>query len=249
MNRASPIGWITPDWPAPARVRALATLRCGGVSTGPYSSLNLATHVGDESTDVQRNRALLREQAHLPAEPIWLEQVHGTTVWNAEAETASPPTADAAVAHSNRRICTILTADCLPVLFCDLDGTWVGAAHAGWRGLAGGVLSETVKAIAAPPSRIIAWLGPAIEQSAFEVGDEVRDQFLARSARHAVAFERNERDRWQANIYALARLELVSLGIAGIYGGGFNVFADTDRFYSYRREKQTGRMAAMVWLE
>jgi YfiH family protein len=249
VNQAPPISWITPDWPAPARVRALATLRPGGVSVGPYASLNLATHVGDAPGDVQRNRVLLRERAQLPAEPIWLEQVHGTTVWMADSDAVSPPTADAAVARSNHTICAILTADCLPVLFCDLDGICVGAAHAGWRGLVGGVLSETLKAMAAPISRIIAWLGPAIEQSAFEVGNEVREQFLARSARHAVAFERNERNRWQADLYALARLELESLGVADISGGDFKVFADADRFYSYRREKQTGRMATMVWLE
>jgi YfiH family protein len=249
MKGPASIEWISPDWPAPANVRALSTLRTGGVSGGHYGSLNLATHVDDAPGDVQRNRALLRERAQLPAEPVWLEQVHGTTVWKAEGAGASAPTADAAVAHSKHRICTILTADCLPVLFASLDGTSVGAAHAGWRGLAGGVLTATVQAMASPISRIIAWLGPAIEQPAFEVGDEVRTQFLTLSSRHTSAFQRNERDRWQADLYALARTELAALGVAGIYGGDFQVFAQRDRFYSYRRDKQTGRMATMVWLD
>jgi polyphenol oxidase len=135
------------------------------------------------------------------------------------------------------------------VLFCDLDGKAVGAAHAGWRGLAGGVLDATIKAMGSRPSRVVAWLGPAIEQSAFEVGDEVREQFLARTDVHAQAFERNARDRWQADIYRLAKAELARLGLAGIYGGGFEVYADADRFFSYRREKNTGRMATMIWLE
>lgn len=245
----SAIGWITPDWPAPRNVAALATLRTGGVSEGPYASLNLATHVGDRLEHVARNRALLRDSARLPAEPVWLEQVHGATVWNAAQASERPPTADAAVATAKQRICTIMTADCLPVLFCALDGTVVGAAHAGWRGLAGGVLDATVAAMEAPASRIIAWLGPAIEQSAFEVGAEVRDQFMALTPAHADAFTRNARDRWQADIYRLARIELERIGIAGVYGGGFNVFADAQRFFSYRREQQTGRMATLIWLE
>lgn len=249
LQAMSAIGWITPDWPAPANVKALATLRAGGVSEGPYASLNLATHVGDRAEHVARNRALLREAAQLPTEPVWLEQVHGTTVWNAAQESGSPPTADAAFATARHRICTIMTADCLPVLFCDLDGQVVGAAHAGWRGLAGGVLDATVAAMSVPASRVVAWLGPAIEQSAFEVGAEVRDQFMARTQKHADAFVRNARERWQADIYRLARVELERMGIAGVYGGAFEVFADADRFFSYRREKHTGRMATMVWID
>lgn len=245
----SAIGWITPDWPAPNNVAALATLRGGGVSEGPYASLNLATHVGDRAEHVARNRALLREAARLPAEPLWLEQVHGTTVWDAAQTCVSPPTADAAIATADRRVCTIMTADCLPVLFCDLDGKAVGAAHAGWRGLAGGVIDATIAAMGTPVARMIAWLGPAIEQPAFEVGDEVREQFVARTAAHFDAFDRNARGRWQADIYRLARVELERAGIAGVYGGGFNVFADAERFFSYRRDKQTGRMATLIWFE
>jgi YfiH family protein len=243
------IAWITPQWPAPANVKSLATLRTGGVSTGPYASLNLATHVGDRREDVERNRVLLREAAKLPAEPIWLEQVHGTTVWDASRATERTPVADATTAQTARTICTIMTADCLPVLFCALDGSVVGAAHAGWRGLADGVLDATIAAMETPASRIVAWLGPAIEQPAFEVGEEVRAQFLSRAPVHASAFVRNARDRWQADIYRLARTELERMGIAGVYGGGFEVFADDARFFSYRRAQQTGRMATMIWFE
>jgi polyphenol oxidase len=242
-------GWITPDWPAPTSVRALSTLRTGGVSRGNYASFNLATHVGDERNSVLRNRELLKDAASLPAEPIWLEQVHGNVVWQVSGPSSSTPIADASVTRTKKQICTILTADCLPVIFCDLEGTAVGAAHAGWRGLAGGVLNETLRAMGSPAARVIAWMGPAIEQSAFEVGDEVREQFVARTPHHANAFASNDRGRWQADIYALARRELESLGVAGVYGGGFNVYADAERFFSYRRDKQTGRMATMVWIE
>jgi polyphenol oxidase len=243
------LDWITPNWPAPAGVRALSTLRTGGVSVGHYASLNLATHVGDESDAVIRNRESLKASANLPAEPIWLEQVHGNVVCHVTGPVASTPTADACVTRVKQQICTILTADCLPVIFCDLDGTAVGAAHAGWRGLAGGVLSETLREMGCSPERVIAWMGPAIEQSAFEVGDEVREQFIGRAPQHADAFAKNERGRWQADIYALARRELEALNVAGVYGGEFNVYADAERFYSYRRDKQTGRMATMVWIE
>lgn len=241
--------WITPDWPAHSRVRALTTLRSGGASEGPYASLNLATHVGDRLESVTQNRVLLRDAAQLPSEPIWLEQVHGTTVWTGNEALESPPVADAAVTRATGQICTIMTADCLPVIFSDIDGTVVGAAHAGWRGLEGGVLTETLHEMKCPPSQVIAWLGPAIEQSAFEVGDEVREAFLARSLNHAAAFALNQRGRWQADIYQLARHELHRLGIDGVFGGGFEVFADSTRFFSYRRDKQTGRMATLIWLE
>jgi YfiH family protein len=243
-----PINWIAPQWPAPANVRALTTTRRGGGSAGPYASLNLATHVGDDPEIVRRNRQLLREAAKLPSEPMWLEQVHGTQVWEGGA-VESPPMADASIARLRGQVCAILTADCLPVLICDVDGTTVGAAHAGWRGLVSGVLEQTIKAMRAPPSRLMAWLGPAIEPGAFEVGEEVLEQFTQRDARHAHAFQRNERGRWQADLYELARGELANIGVEPVYGGGFGTHADAGRFYSYRREKQTGRMATLVWLE
>jgi YfiH family protein len=246
MSGASP-AWIEPEWPAPPNVRALATTRQGGFSQGPFASLNLATHVEDDHRAVERNREWLRESAGLPAEPMWLQQVHGTSVWIG-GRSEVPAIADASVAMSKNQVCAILTADCLPVLFCDIEGTVVGAAHAGWRGLVGGVLGATVEAMRVPTSRLLAWLGPAIEPAAFEVGDEVHDQFVARDARHSQAFQKNQRNRWQADIDALARGELRALGIERVYGGGFGTFADSARFYSYRREKRTGRMAALIWL-
>jgi polyphenol oxidase len=241
------IDWITPNWPAPANVRALATMRSGGVSTGRYASLNLATHVGDDPDAVRSNRQLLREAAKLPGEPMWLEQVHGTKVWEGD-RADSPPTADASIARTPGEVCAILTADCLPIVFCDVDGTTVGAAHAGWRGLVAGVIEETVKAMRVPASRLMAWFGPALEPSAFEVGDEVFEQFTQRDARHSHAFRRNERGRWQADLYELSRGELANLGLERVYGGNLGTYADAERFYSYRREQQTGRMATLIWL-
>ena len=239
--------WIAPQWPAPPGVRAAATSRTGGVSSGPFASFNLAMHVGDEPQAVMENRRRLRDLLALPAEPAWLNQVHGATVVEANQYT-SPPTADAAFARDAKRVCVVLTADCLPVLLCDREGTRVAAAHAGWRGLAGGVLRATVEALATPPDRLMAWLGPAIEQEAFEVGPEVREQFLSLDPAHDAAFRVNARGRWQADLYDLARRELRRLGIASIHGGGLRCHADRERFYSYRRDGRTGRMATLIWL-
>jgi len=242
--------WITPEWPAPARVKAAATLRAGGVSEGAFASLNLGAHVGDDAKAVAENRRLLRAALQLPAEPTWLNQVHGTAVVAAATiEAAAPrPAADASVAFGSGAVCVVLTADCLPVLFCDRAGTRVAAAHAGWRGLVGGVLAETIKALNIPASELLAWLGPAIEQSAFEVGPEVREQFVARDPNNASAFATNARGRWQADLYQLARNELARLGVTSVHGGGFECFADSERFFSYRRDPRTGRMATLVWL-
>jgi YfiH family protein len=246
--------WITPDWPAPPNVKAAATLRTGGVSEGAFSSLNLAQHVGDDPKAVDENRRLLKAALQLPAEShiTWLNQVHGTRV------VAVPLTGramlpehrliegDASVAINPGHACVVMTADCLPVLFCDRQGTQVAAAHAGWRGLAGGILRKTMGTF--EPSETIAWLGPAIEQEAFEVGDEVREAFLALGPENAAAFKANARARWQADLYQLARNELARLGVTAVYGGGFKCFADSERFFSYRRESRTGRMATLVWL-
>ncbi|WP_116808249.1 peptidoglycan editing factor PgeF [Steroidobacter cummioxidans] len=246
------VDWITPDWPAPPTVKAAATLRSGGASEGAFSSLNLGLHVGDEPAAVAENRQRLKAALGVPAEPMWLNQVHGIDVVDVSAERATPPaplTADASVARGAGAVCVVMTADCLPVLFCDRTGSRVGAAHAGWRGLAGGVLGATIKSLGVPPSQLMAWLGPAIEQAAFEVGDEVREAFLKLGADNATAFQRNERGRWQADLYQLARNELARLGVTAVYGGGFECFADNKRFFSYRRESRTGRMATLVWLE
>jgi YfiH family protein len=239
---------IAADWPAPANVRAVATTRVGGVSVGSYASLNLGAHVGDDARAVIENRLRLRMALGLSRDPLWLNQIHGTAVAEAVPHEV-PPTADASFARSPGQACVVLTADCLPVLFCDRDGTRVAAAHAGWRGLAGGVLSSALTAMGVAPDRVLAWLGPAIEQDAFEVGAEVREQFLERSADNAQAFAPNARGRWQADLYDLARRELARLGVGHVFGGGFRCFADRDRFFSYRRDGTTGRMATLVWMK
>jgi YfiH family protein len=240
--------WITPEWPAPGTVHAAATLRTGGVSKGPFASLNLGSHVGDEPAAVDENRRRVRAMLRLPSAPAWLNQVHGTRVVEAH-QHATPPTADAAFARNSRQVCVVLTADCLPVLLCDREGTRVAAAHAGWRGLADGVLRASVEALDTPAQRLMAWLGPAIEQDAFEVGAEVRDRFITTDAANATAFRANERGRWQADLYDLARRELARLGVDAVYGGGFRCFGDRERFFSYRRDGQTGRLATMIWLD
>ena len=239
-------GWIVPDWPAPASVRALVTTRTGGVSAGAYASLNLATHVGDDPAAVAENRRRLR--AHLPAEPLWLSQVHGTNVARAE-DAVEGAEADAAFTRRMGRVCAILTADCLPVLLCNDVGTVVVAAHAGWRGLAGGVIEAALRATNEPPARLLAWLGPAIGPQAFEVGAEVRAAFLAHSPDAATAFAAKENGRWLADLYRLAEQRLNALGVSRVYGGGRCTFLEADSFYSYRREKTTGRMASLIWLE
>lgn len=210
----------------------------------PYDSLNLGSHVGDDPCTVERNRNLL--SAWLPSEPVWLEQVHGAEV--ALAETAGcRPVADACVSSSKNSVCVVMTADCLPVLLCDQDGTVVGVAHAGWRGLANGVLETTVKAMQVAPGRLMAWLGPAIGPAVFEVGAEVRDVFLGRSSQADAAFKPLA-DKYLADIYLLARQRLQALGITQIYGGEFCTYTERERFFSYRRDGATGRMATMIWL-
>jgi YfiH family protein len=239
---------IEADWPAPPNVRAVATTRAGGVSVGAFASLNLGSHVGDDAHAVSENRLRLRTALELPRDPAWLNQVHGHAVVEATSRDA-PPTADASFSRSPGQACVVLTADCLPVLLCDRDGTRVAAAHAGWRGLAGGVVESALRAMAVAPDRVLAWLGPAIEQDMFEVGPEVRDRFVARSADNAGAFKPNERGRWQADLYDLARRELARLGVTQVFGGGLRCYADRDRFYSYRRDGKTGRLATLVWMK
>lgn len=241
--------WLDVDWPAPPNVRAVSTLRTGGVSVGPFASLNLGAHVGDEPAAVAENRRRLKAALQLDADPLWLNQVHGVDVIAADVRTDSTvPTADASVCKGRGRACVIMTADCLPVLFCDREGTRVGAAHAGWRGLASGVLGATVNALGVAADKLMAWLGPAIEQSAFEVGAEVREEFVTRNAATAAAFAVNARGRWQADLYALARSELARLGVREVYGGTYRCHEDAARFFSYRRDGKTGRMASLVWL-
>lgn len=240
---------ILPDWPAPPGVRAAFTLRIGGASQPPFDSFNVATHVGDDPRAVAENRAALRARLGLRAEPAWLEQVHGKRVVDLDGPTAGTlGPADGAVTRTPGRVCVVQIADCMPVLFVAADGSAVGAAHAGWRGLAGGVLQATVRAMNTPSRELHAWLGPAIGQGHFEVGEDVRAAFLTDDVGAAGAFTANHRKRWQCDLYALARRKLAAIGVASVHGGSWCTYADTGRFFSYRRDGCCGRMAALIWI-
>lgn len=236
---------IIPDWPAPANVRALQTTRNGGGSVAPYTSFNLGSHVGDNPLAVSRNRMLLNSLC--PSEPVWLNQVHGIAVADV-GHAGCLPEADASVSAHPGAVCVVMTADCLPILLCDDRGTVVAAAHAGWRGLCDGVIEATVSAMKVPPSMLMAWLGPAIGTSKFEVGEEVRAAFVAKQQQAAAAFTPGENGKWLADIYQLACLRLNALGVTRIYGGGLCTYSDAKRFYSYRRDGVTGRMGSFIWL-
>ncbi|HUV99943.1 MAG TPA: peptidoglycan editing factor PgeF [Gallionella sp.] len=237
---------IIPDWPAPFHVKALQTTRAGGISSPPYDSLNLGDHVGDAPLAVERNRILLNTL--LPSEPVWLRQMHGIRVANADMASCLPQ-ADACIARHRAAVCVVMTADCLPILLCDTQGRVVGAAHAGWKGLAAGVIEATVQAMEAAPENIMVWLGPAISQDEFEVGDEVRAAFLAIQPQAASAFVPGRNGKWYGDLYALARLRLNALGIRRIHGGGSCTYRERDRYFSYRRDGATGRMGTFIWLE
>jgi YfiH family protein len=240
---------IQPDWPAPPRVRALTTTRDGGVSTGAWASLNLGLHVGDDPASVRANRRRLVAAANLPAEPIWLEQVHGTHVVQlhpGDCDRRSALQADAAWTSDADVVCCVMTADCLPVLLCDAAGSRVAVAHAGWRGLAAGVIAATVEAMGG--GELVAWLGPAISQPAYEVGPEVRAACIAQDPAAAEAFKANAAGRWQADLYRLARRALQRAGVVSIHGGDFCTRSDARRFFSHRREAPCGRMASLIWL-
>lgn len=252
---ASAIGEvIVPQWPAPARVAALTTTRAGGISKGAWSGMNLALHVADDAAHVAHNRHELAQSQGLPAEPVWLSQVHGREVLQLDPATAAADTpyeADAAWTTATGLVCCVMTADCLPVFLCDTAGSRVGIAHAGWRGLAGGVIEATVAAMRTGEAQqqFIAWLGPAISQSAYEVGAEVRAACVAREPALAAAFAPNANGRWQADLYAMARLLLARSGVSAVYGGDFCTKRDARRFFSHRREAPCGRMASLIWLE
>ncbi|WP_087019082.1 purine nucleoside phosphorylase YfiH [Thaumasiovibrio subtropicus] len=239
--------WIVPEWPAPRNVRALSTTRSGGVSKAPYSSFNLGVHVGDDLMKVEENRRQLG--LSLPSSPYWLNQIHSTHVIDLSnaAFADGPPDADASYTSQRETVALVMTADCLPVLFCDQSGSEVAAAHAGWRGLVDGVLENTVATFSAPAKEILAWLGPAIGPQEFEVGSEVRDAFIAFDAKAALAFT-PKGEKWLADIYLLARQRLEALGVSAIYGGNWCTVSDAQRFFSYRRDGRTGRQASMIWL-
>jgi YfiH family protein len=261
------VSWLEPEWPAPPGVRALSTFRSGGVSTARYSSLNLGDHVGDSAAAVVENRRRLKAAAGLPTEPAWLTQVHGTNVVDLDAAAdldgalagtggptdlgAAAPggAADAAFTRRRGRVCAILTADCLPIMLAADSGDLVAAVHAGWRGLAGGVIETTVQALPVAPERLMAWLGPSIGPKHFEVGAEVREALVKGDLGAEAAFVPNARGRFMADLNALARRRLAALGVSRIYGGGQCTYADGERYFSHRRDGVTGRQAALIWLE
>lgn len=221
------------------------TTRAGGVSQGAYASLNLGAHVGDDAAAVRENRRLLREALKLPSPPVWLQQVHGARV--VELPSAADAEADASYTTLKNAVCVVQSADCLPVLFCDDQGSVVAAAHAGWRGLAAGVLENTVRALPVKPSSLMAWMGAAIGPAAFEVGEEVRDAFVRVDSAAASAFENPAPGKYLADLFQLARLRLRAAGVSRIYGGGVCTYCDATRFFSHRRDAVTGRMAALIW--
>jgi len=240
------LNFITPEWPAPSHVHALTTTRRGGVSLPPYDTLNLGDHVGDDPGAVAENRRRLVNTLSLASEPRWLSQVHGTCAADA-AQVTAPCEADAS--HTDRPgvVCTVLTADCLPVLLCDQAGRHVAAVHAGWRGLLNGVIERTIEAMGGE-APLMAWLGPAIGPRAFEVGEEVRRAFLEVDTEAAEAFAPSPAGRWLADIYALARRRLQRAGVSAVYGGEHCTYTEDEHFFSYRRDGQTGRMASLIWI-
>ena len=244
--------FLSPAWPAPDRVRACTTLRHGpGVSPPPFDHFNLGLRCGDEPANALENRRLLHEAFGLPCEPVWLQQVHGTRVLRFDAhplEGAPEPEADAAVTGTDCLVLAILTADCLPVLFCDEAGTEVGAAHAGWRGLAGGVLEATVAEMQSDPEDINVWLGPAAGPASYEVGEEVRAAFVAGDRGADKCFVATRPGHWLVDLPGLARRRLKKVGVRQVFGGAEDTIADPGRFYSHRRDARTGRMASLIWL-
>jgi len=250
----TPPVFIFPDWPVPANIRAVVTTRIGGISQGCYAGFNLAAHVGDDADCVSANCHILVQELDLPEQPVWLTQVHGIDVFRHDTTELSNASLeyDACYSSQPRKVCAVMTADCLPVLFSSRDGTEVAAAHAGWRGLVDGVLAATVENFACPRSEMLVWLGPAIGPASFEVGEDVYNRFLAQwrgYGEQAVeqCFVSQGNAHWLCDIYQLAQLQLRALGVQGIYGGGEDTFNDPERYYSFRRDQNTGRMASLVW--
>jgi polyphenol oxidase len=239
---------LTPDWPAPRNVRAVCSTRIGGSSVGKYASLNLGEHVADEAELVANNRRRYQQQAKMPAAPVWLQQVHGTQVQLLQRDSPAGLVGDASITTSTAVVCTVMTADCLPLLLCNRQGTQVAAVHAGWRGLCDGVIERTL-AHFAEPAEVLAYLGPAISQRAFEVGPEVRAAFIANAAQAELAFTAGANDKWQADLYLLARQRLAQCRVQFIYGGSYCTYQQPKLFFSYRRDGETGRMASSIWID
>lgn len=247
MTEPDAIDCIRPGWPAPSRVHALTTLRCGGYSRDPYAGFNLAAHTGDDADAVSRNRQLLRDRLQLPSEPVWLSQVHGRSMLQADT-VGIDAEADGSWCDSAATVCAVLTADCLPLLICDRAGSRVAAIHAGWRGLHRGIISAAVETLSTPARDLLVWFGPAIGADVFEVGQDVYEAFVRKNPVNSSAFRPRDATHWLCDIYALARIELQALGVESVYGGDFCTWSDPDRFYSYRRDGITGRMASLIWL-
>jgi YfiH family protein len=244
--------WIDADWPAPPGVRGLTTLRGGaGVSLPPFDRLNLGLRCGDEPAHARQNRTLLSQWLALPSEPHWLQQVHGTGVmrFDAPPQAGDEPVADAAVTATPGVVLAILTADCLPVLLAARDGSEIAAAHAGWRGLAAGMLEATVAAMHTPAADLLAWLGPAAGPAAYEIGEEVRDAFVLSDAQAAAAFVATRPGHWRVDLYALARRRLLACGVTDVHGGGRCTLSEPTHFFSHRRDGRSGRMATLAWIE
>lgn len=242
--------WLTPDWSAPAHIRAYSTLRHQGVSQGAWSSWNLATHVHDSAAHVAQNRELLVSALRLPSEPVWLDQVHSDrmlllddTISNANLQ------ADGSFTRQLARVCVVMTADCLPVLMTNRAGTEVAAVHAGWRGLAAGIIEKAVQCFQCPVTDVMVWLGPAIGPDAFEVGEDVRQVFMQSDPMAESAFIASGHGKYLADIYALAKQRIQAVGVNAVYGGGHCTVTEAERFYSYRRDQDTGRMASLIWIE
>ena len=248
-SNVNPSALIRPNWDVPGNVHAVMTTRHApsfmnnAVARSAYGDFNLATHVGDNLTQVQENRQLLVDALKLPTPPIWLEQVHSNTIVKAEINSLNS-SADASFSTEKNAVCVVMTADCLPVLICSMDGQKIAAVHAGWRGLASGIITHSIEALAT--KEVVVWLGAAIGKQCFEVGDDVRNIFIQKSTDYATAFQSHEA-KWLADIYQLARVELAQLGILNVYGGEFCTMSDEDTFYSYRRDTHTGRMATLIW--
>jgi len=241
----SKVDFIIPDWPAPANVKAIQTTRLGGYSVAPYGSLNLGLHVQDDGLAVAKNRQLLSD--YLPSEPVWLNQVHGVEVIDV-TKSLCVQDADASFSKNKNVVCVTMTADCLPVLLCNQQGTAVASIHAGWRSLCDGVIEATIKMMGVESEELMAWLGPAIGPDAFEVGSEVREAFIAQDAQADQAFKAYG-DKWLGDLYGIAKQRLNKQGLNKIYGGGECTYSNPSRYFSFRRDGLTGRMATMIWFE
>lgn len=240
---------IYPNWPQPETVMACSTTRIGGNSLPPYDSFNLGLHVGDQPRLVTQNRNSLMKIAQLPTQPCWLNQVHGTRIIDLAKEKKGNLPADAAYSCEQGQVCVVMTADCLPVLLCNEQGTEIAAVHAGWRGLCDGILEKAIKQFKSPVSSIMAWLGPAIGAEKFEVGGEVRSAFIEQDMQLAQGFKAYNNGKYLADLYLLARLKLSAAGVPNIYGGTYCTVSEPTRFFSYRRDGVTGRMASLIWLK